>query len=299
VFSDHIRLKHKPIKVCVAILAPIVAVGTENGLIFVLNDNNQIVNFLKLKEENLLNKRNFCLNGFGTELILVNLKDDNSSYLKSYKIENQESSLSESFSTFSSPDNHKKSTTKSKNDFSSISKMSLVSKKLLKQIYYPGISLSKIGSIKLSLDMRSLLIYDLQNVNILEYDLNGEFKRILLKGENHLGNVLSFDFSSDRQHLVTAEVELLERRPDLHEPTLLEIFENNDPHRYEFHTKQKNRSKIFNFKLKTFRHAECRCHMHLDRNSRQRSKSPGKDNIGKNNNNPSSFSFYNDSLLNF
>ena len=72
----------------------------------------------------------------------------------------------------------------------------------------PGICLSKTLWIKLSLDFQYLMLFDAINANLLEFDLNGKFKRIIIKAEERLGNCLAMDFSGDRQHLFVSEFEM-------------------------------------------------------------------------------------------
>jgi hypothetical protein len=110
---------------------------------------------------------------------------------------------------------------------------------------------------------------------------------------------MAFDFSTDRQHLVVADVELREKKADMEDPTLEEIYENEDPYAHEHLTKMKKWSKMYTFKLKTVRYQDCPCHHKLVSAVKQR-RSPGQlkspDNAKKAvaNQQHSSFSFYTD-----
>ena len=301
IYDDQVQLKEKPIKLSAAPLSSILAVSTENGHIFILNGINQIINFLKINEANRNNIRNFCLNDFGNELIIVSIKGEVTAHLKFYKIDSETNSLD----ALTPDSKEKKEAAELKGMESLIKKMEMVNKVKLDKTYFPGISLTKVGAIKLSLDLRHLLIYDSMNLCLLEYDMTGKFKKVILKSENHLGNLLAFDFSSDRQHIITTEVELLKRSVDLDEPTLIEMLESTNPLEKEYLSLMKKRSKKYVFKLKTFRYQDCMCHRHLNTGKRKpsaRSKSPGsqknKNIANATNNNQSSFSFYNGSIYN-
>ncbi len=56
----------------------------------------------------------------------------------------------------------------------------------------------------MSLDSKHFMIFDSLNLNLLEFDLNGKFSRIVLKAEERLGQVLAFDFNGD--NLVSSEL---------------------------------------------------------------------------------------------
>jgi hypothetical protein len=292
-FTDEFYLKDKPIKLVTAPLASILAVSTENGFIFIVNEYNDIVNFLKLSEANMGDLRNACLTDFGNELILVCSRRDEVN-LKFYKLDVENGNYDDAYLA-SSPS---KKQERPKTDV--VEKMKLISKRQLQKNYLPGISLRRIGYVKLTLDMKNLLIYDAINLCLLEYDLNGEFKRIVLRAGNHLSNLMALDFSSDRQHLVTAEVELREKKVDFDEPTLEEIYENEDPHAHEHLTKMKTRSKMYTFKLKTIRYQDCPCHRTLTSAKHRQSRISESNNDASKKEkvvNHSSFSFYNDMFV--
>lgn len=136
-------------------------------------------------------------------------------------------------------------------------------------LFSKGIKLIKIGNVKLSIDSKHYIIYDPLNLNLLEYDLKGKFKRIVLKAEEHLGNVLAFDFTGD--HIITSEVIFNKR-------TLLEVqrakaksqmnlrlgIKLNDGFCSKAEENAKNISKAHVFKMKLFRYMDCPCHRNMD-----------------------------------
>ncbi len=102
----------------------------------------------------------------------------------------------------------------------------------------------------------------------MEYDLKGKFKRIVLKAEEHLGNVLAFEFNGD--HIVTSEVVFNKR-------TLLEVQRAKAKSLANLRmgaeatngqtadeAKTKNISKAHVFKLRLFRYMDCPCHKNMD-----------------------------------
>lgn len=292
VFDEEIRFKDKPVRVNISPLASTTAIGTESGFIFVMNEKHQITSFIKLNDPT---KYNFCLNDMGSELILVG-----GGCMKFYKIDGSEPTeefdLNDASFITSSFNNSNKDTV---TDSSLIKKLNMTNKVKLQTTYLPGITLTKVGPIKISLDLRNILIYDAINLNLLEFDFYGSFRRIVLRAENYMGNVLAFDFSSDRQHLVTAELELTERNVDFSEPTLIEQFEKNIKlsQEEEYVLAQKKRSQLFKFKFKTLRYMDCACHRHLCGKRKLTARSRSSANSGNaKSNNPSSFSFYNDSF---
>lgn len=89
-FVKQIKFNDKPIKLTSSPLSSVVAVATENGFIFILNEVNQIINFLRVENRScLLEMQNICLNENGSELICMKQKENNF-YLKFYKINNDD-----------------------------------------------------------------------------------------------------------------------------------------------------------------------------------------------------------------
>jgi hypothetical protein len=243
-FYDLITLNDKPIKLCASALASVVAVSTEQGFVYIINENNQVSSYLKLKKPfELSDLRLTFLDEYGdTFTYLKTYRDTEELCLKTYKTELLDTDFSKNQPR----------------------KMTLTRKINLQQNYYPGICLTKISCIRLSLDFKKIVLFDTININLLEYDLNGNFLRIILKAENHLGNVLSFDLSGDRQHLITSECSIdhsLSRRRGHNE------FDNKSA---RLNLSNQN----FVFKLKCYMHTDCECHRHL--NSSKLSKSPSK-----------------------
>lgn len=120
--------------------------------------------------------------------------------------------------------------------------------------------------LRLSLDLKSLLIYDTVNVNLLEYDLSGKFSKIVLKAENCLGNMLSFDFSGDRQHMVTCEVQQDKKSSMIDSFVEAKPEKDNLEYKKDFSIKFRSRNHIF--KLKLYRYKDCECHRKAQPKSR-------------------------------
>jgi hypothetical protein len=257
-------------------------------MIFVFNEWNEITAYLKLRRPlELANILSFCLDDFGQRLTHFQHDDlEQTIKLRVYQ-------------------------TQAKNPVERSGKqpykMHLIDEKDLQTNYFPGrcihsiqteqsralkplnlqgIRLTRVTSVKLSLDSKHFLIFDSLNLNLLEFDLSGRFTRIVLKAEERLGQVLAFDFNGD--HLVTSEIDpnkrsLLEEErkrtkssQDLSlEGTLSEI-------------ERRKLSKAHVFKLRTFRYMECQCHRHLDAEPKQSAKRADKD---YENNYTKSFSF--------
>jgi hypothetical protein len=238
VFDEIIKLKEKPIKLCSSIFTNMIAVGCENGFVFFLNDSNQITSYLDLNDRNPSQIKNICLNENGSLLISLNLKEK---CLKFYQIENE---LNDDLDSY----------IKNKQSFY-IKEVELIEKYDLDIWYQPGICLYHASSFKLSKDNKKLLVFDQLNLNLIEYNLNGQFERILLKAEDGLSNLLSFDFSGDRQHLVTSEA-------------LFNKFKLNSTassNKKYFSITKKNdflikRSWPYEFRLKVFKYKNCECH---------------------------------------
>jgi len=243
-FHDLINLNDKPIKLCTSALASVLAVSTEQGFVYIINEDNQVSSYLKLKKPfEFSDLRLFFLDEYGDSFTyLKTYRDTEELCLKTYKTE-----LFDNDSSNNEP-----------------KKMTLTRKINLEQNYYPGICLTKISCIRLSLDLKKIWLFDTININLLEYDLNGNFLRIVLKAENHLGSVLAFDFSGDRQHLVTSECSI--------DHSLSRKRANKGLNAQSTRTNLSNQN--FVFKLKSYMYRDCECHRHL--NSSKTSKSPGK-----------------------
>ena len=127
-----------------------------------------------------------------------------------------------------------------------------------------GITLERIDRVKLSLDSMHFLIFDSVNLNLLEYELNGKFSRIVLKAEERLGNVLDFEFSGE--HIITSEVAtnkqtMYQVRLKSTPPSLTQI---KDAMGYQ-DLKKRLLSKTHVFKLKTFKYMDCDCHKSMNK----------------------------------
>lgn len=124
--------------------------------------------------------------------------------------------------------------------------------------------MDRVERVKLSLDSMHFLIFDRVNLNLLEYELNGEFKRIVLKAEERLGNVLDFDFNGE--HLITSEVatnkqSLYQVRLKSTPTSMTQIIDASGHH----DLKKRMLSKVNVFKLKTFKYMDCDCHKNLNK----------------------------------
>ena len=234
-YFNSVLLEDKPIKLASSPFNSVMAVSTENGLIFILNDLNQIVSYLKMKKPfDIGDLNNIILNDMGNVLYLFRQYDDKIT-LKIYETiinENQNNQTNE------------------------INKMSLLESFDIEKNYVPGICLCRIGIVKMSLDLKHFLIYDALNINLLEYDLKGNFKRIVLKAEERLGNLLAFDFSGDRQHLISYEIHFSRRKI----PNQSNKFVSSEQQQ-----QQRNRSMAHLFKLRTYKHTNCECHRNMNK----------------------------------
>lgn len=168
--------------------------------------------------------RNICLNSNGNELIYLNPNRNNELYLRFYAIDEKEANAFDRTGT-------------------EIKRLELSRKIKLEQEYLPGISLSRIGQIRIGLDLESLVIFDVSNLNLLQFDMNGRFRDILLKAEDYLGNVLAFTFSSDQLHLVAVECDVNRNFPCL--------------------LANRNNNSAFNFKIKSYKVINCDCHKNM------------------------------------
>ncbi|RNA24719.1 hypothetical protein BpHYR1_013703 [Brachionus plicatilis] len=192
-FNKLISLNDKPVKLASAALASVTAVSTETGFIYIINDYNEIINFLKLKNFDLNDLKNILINESGTEFISVRRSEsDGGLSLKFYKIDL----------------NYQEETAKS--EF--IKKMSFVRKIKLESQYYPGICLTRFNCLKFSVDLKRILVFDIVNLNLIEFDyMSGKFLKVLIKAENNMANVLDIDFSGNQLHLVCIEAEANKR----------------------------------------------------------------------------------------
>ena len=260
-FKDSVKLMDKPIKLTAAPLAPLIAVATEKGFIFTINESNQIISYIQVKKPfDIFDLKNLCLNESGDQLIVLQSTQDKKLFLKFYKVEpidNQETSTYTITNTNTTKSNEKSST-------SVLNIMNLTKSVKLDSKYMPGICLAKSLWIKLSLDFQNIIIYDSINANLLEYDLNGKFCKILLKAEEKLGHVLAIDFSGDRQHLVVTEFEFNTIKCVLNnfKPTDTSLY--NELKISSRDINMRNRSAMYIFKLKLYRYRECECHRHMD-----------------------------------
>jgi len=259
-FKAAIKLKDKPVKLTAAPLAPIVAVATEKGYIFVINESNQIISFIQIKRPfDIFDLKNLCLNESGDQLICLKSMDQNL-YLQFYKVEPNENQEASTYTMT----NTNTSKTNEKSTVSVLNTMKLLKTVKLESKYMPGICLAKSLWIKLSLDFQNIIVYDSINANLLEYDLNGKFGKILLKAEEKLGHVLAIDFSGDRQHLLVTEFEMNTVK------CVLNNFNPPDSNKYKelgmtsHEINMRQRSAMYIFKLKLYRYRECECHRHMD-----------------------------------
>lgn len=116
---------------------------------------------------------------------------------------------------------------------------------------------------KLSLDSKHYVLFDNLNLNLLEFNLEGKFTRILLRGEEHLGQVLAFDFNGD--HLITSEIisnaqSLLQAQRKMQSAIKLGQANGELPYN-EIHQRVLANTHVF--RLKTFAYMDCACHKHL------------------------------------
>ena len=229
-FDKMVTLNDKPIKLASASIASVIAVSTQTGFIYILNDSNEIINFLKLRNFDLNDLRNILINENGTEFISVR-RSGSGLNLKFYKIDlnDQEEML--------------------KTDV--IKKMNFLRKVKLDSQYFPGICLSTFNSIKFSIDLKKIIIFDKVNLNLIEFDLlTGKYVKVLIKAENNMANVLDFDFSGNRLHLVCIEAEANKRFS----------FCSKSTADLSIQAKSRFKSRGFNFKIKIYKFRDCDCH---------------------------------------
>lgn len=229
-FNKMVILNDKPIKLASAALASVIAVSTQTGFIYILNDSNEIINFLKLKNFDLNDLRNILINENGTEFLSVR-RSGSELNLKFYKIDlnDQENML--------------------KTDI--VKKMSFLRKVKLDSQYFPGICLSKFNCIKFSVDLKQIIIFDIVNLNLIEFDyMTGKYVKVIMKAENNMANVLDFEFSGNRLHLVCIEAETNKRFSFCSES--MADLRNQ--------AKSKFKSRGFNFKIKIYKYRDCDCH---------------------------------------
>jgi hypothetical protein len=232
-YFNSVLLEDKPVKLASSPFNNVMAVSTENGLIFILNSLNQTASYLKIKKPfDSGDLNNIILNDMGNILYFFR-QYENKITLRVY-----DTGINEKLS----------------NPSNQINKMSLLESFDIEKNYMPGICLCRIGIVKISLDLKNFLIYDALNINLLEYDLKGNFKRIVLKAEERLGNLLAFDFSGDRQHLISYEVHFNRRKI----PNQSKKFISSEQH-------QRNISMSCLFKLRTYKHANCECHRNMNK----------------------------------
>lgn len=234
---NSIQLDDKPIKLSSSPFNSVIAVSTENGLVFILNERNQIISYLKLKKPfEWMDLYTFCLNDFGTSLYVFR-HYENSIKLCLYD-------------------------TKLKNEDNNNDKNKIILKESIEldKNYLPGICLVRIAVVKLSLDLKHFLIYDALNINLLEYDLNGRFIRIIIKAEERLGNILSFDFSGDRQHIITSEIHFNKRNISTTNKTNKQLIKISN-----IDLQQRNRSMANLFKLRIYKFMNCECHRNMNK----------------------------------
>ena len=204
VYVESLSLDDKPLWLSSSPLSSVLAVSTEKGHIFILNESNQIIAYLNMKRPfDSFDLRNICLNENGTELINLKRVQDGEYLIKIYKIYFLSSDYlyqtrrRSSINTLDRPLYHK-----------DMYKLKLDRKFQLEREYSESVCLADVKLIRLAMDPNYLIIYDSLNLNLLEFDLKGKFHRIVLKAENHLSNVLAFDYSSDKQHLISCDFEI-------------------------------------------------------------------------------------------
>jgi hypothetical protein len=281
VYSKSVHLNDKPVKLSTS--APFganIGVATESGIIYIINDSYHIISYVQ-QDQSFDILTNFCLNLTGNQVIIV---DNKRSTIKDYSkhIKN-----SDPFYLYFYEYKMRLEDSFSKNEGQTIkcSKMNLTKRVPLQVDYLPGIKLTKITNFQLSVDSQCLLLFDSINFNLIQYSMNGEFMKILLKGENYLGSVVKFCFSGDNQHLVAIEVSI-GTKP---EPKVLS--QKQKRHLKEEEKKRKlqgtwkeaeppvpnhiytdpklvKRSDDYLFKLKTFLYMNCECHSHLNKNEK-------------------------------
>lgn len=198
--------------------------------------------------------RNICVNSDGSEIIYLNTDNSNNQT-------NGTKTSNELYLRFYALDLNEANSFEHANDSGRISRLKLARKLKLQAEYLPGICLSKIGHVRLGIDLTSLVIYDVQNLNLLVYDLaSGAFRSILLRAEEYLGNVLAFAFTADQLHLVALEVAAVRN--------LLHLDRRHhqaraSPSSMMSHSSPSSLSAGFEYKLKLYKFMECECHKNM------------------------------------
>lgn len=196
---------------------------------------NQVTHFVKMRENVGLAIRNICLNSDGSELIYLN-SSDSQLYLRFYQLDTDEANNYDLHESSSGP----------------ITRLKLNRKLELDREYLPGICLSKIGQLKIGVDSKSLVIFDVGNLNMLVYGMDGKFRSILLRAEEYLGNVMAFSFTGDQLHIVTVEF------------TAMTMMANNLKNDLNSEAKKcLSSTSGFEFKLRLYKIMECECHKNL------------------------------------
>ena len=203
-YVESLSLDDRPLWLSSSPLSSVVAVSTDQGHIFILNETNQIIAYLNMRKPfDSFDLRNICLNENGTELISLKRVQNGEYLIKFYKIDLlssdylYENRRRSSVNTLDRPLYHK-----------DLYKLKLDRKFQLERDYSDSVSLSDIKLMRLAMDPNYLIVHDSLNLNLLEFDLQGKFHRIVLKAENHLSNLLAFDYSSDKQHLITCDFQV-------------------------------------------------------------------------------------------
>ena len=247
VFDEIIKLKEKPIKISSSIFTNITAVGCENGFVFIINDSNQIISYLDLNDRNPNHIKNICLNEDGSLLISLNIKEK---CLKFYQI-NAEINEDDDIDSYI----RKKRT-------HYIKELELAERHDLDTKYKPGICLSQASCLKLSQDYKKFFIFDQLNLNLIEYNLKGQFERIILTAEDGLSNVLSFDYSGDREHLVTSEALFNKFKQNTTANSLItsKLSFNQSSNFNKQNQNLIRRSWPYEFRLKVYKYKDCNCH---------------------------------------
>ena len=190
--TSSVALGDRPIKLSSTPYACLVACSTESGRILLINEQLDLVAYVSMKQPfTQFDLKCMCLNESGTELINLKRVQNDEYLLKFFAID-----------SLLAPSDRK------------LRRLRLARKCRLEKNYLPGIDMGQARLLKLSTDTSHLVVYDALNLNLLEFDMNGSFRRMLVKATHNLTNCLAFDynkqllFNSNRQHLITSEYEL-------------------------------------------------------------------------------------------
>lgn len=229
-FAKIVQFKDKPVKIAKSRLSTLIGISCLNGLIYVLDAQFIIIAVARL-EGDFIDMRNIALSRQSEVMMLKKVGSNLMLQFYQFKLDSLERLKlinPDKISQINNP-------------------IHLVNEIKIDREYLPGLVMDRGACLTTTPDTHNILVYDLSNQCLIEFDLNGNFVRILFRSCDYLEQLLSTSFSPEG-HFITLEQEI--RR--LKQQNL-----STDRPKTSNHSINK-----YIFKVKVRKYIDCDCHRH-------------------------------------